>query len=221
MIDSSSLTASTVPSDNLAIRVLIADDHQLLLDGIATLLQSFPGVQLVGQASDGRQAVQQFAALQPDVTLMDLQMPVMNGLDAIAAIRALRPQARIIVLTTYKGDALVGRAVQAGACGYLLKSSLRHELLAAIQAVHAGRRYLTPEAEAEMVRYASADMLSNRELDVLRLVAQGNSNRETGTFLNIKEETVKAHMSTILAKLDAKDRTHAVTIALRRGILDT
>lgn len=221
MIDSSSLTAGTVPSDNLAIRVLIADDHQLLLDGIATLLQSFPGVQLVGQASDGRQAVQQFAALQPDVTLMDLQMPVMNGLDAIAAIRALRPQARIIVLTTYKGDALVGRAVQAGACGYLLKSSLRHELLAAIQAVHAGRRYLTPEAEAEMVRYASADMLSNRELDVLRLVAQGNSNRETGTFLNIKEETVKAHMSTILAKLDAKDRTHAVTIALRRGILDT
>lgn len=221
MSDSSSLTASTVPSDNLAIRVLIADDHQLLLDGIATLLQSFPGVQLVGQASDGRQAVQQFAALQPDVTLMDLQMPVMNGLDAIAAIRALRPQARIIVLTTYKGDALVGRAVQAGACGYLLKSSLRHELLAAIQAVHAGRRYLTPEAEAEMVRYASADMLSNRELDVLRLVAQGNSNRETGTFLNIKEETVKAHMSTILAKLDAKDRTHAVTIALRRGILDT
>lgn len=221
MIDSSSLTASTVPCDKLAIRVLIADDHQLLLDGIATLLQSFPGVQLVGQASDGRQAVQQFAALQPDVTLMDLQMPVMNGLDAIAAIRALRPQARIIVLTTYKGDALVGRAVQAGACGYLLKSSLRHELLAAIQAVHAGRRYLTPEAEAEMVRYASADMLSNRELDVLRLVAQGNSNRETGTFLNIKEETVKAHMSTILAKLDAKDRTHAVTIALRRGILDT
>ena len=221
MIDSSSLTAGTVPSDKLAIRVLIADDHQLLLDGIATLLQSFPGVQLVGQASDGRQAVQQFAALQPDVTLMDLQMPVMNGLDAIAAIRALRPQARIIVLTTYKGDALVGRAVQAGACGYLLKSSLRHELLAAIQAVHAGRRYLTPEAEAEMVRYASADMLSNRELDVLRLVAQGNSNRETGTFLNIKEETVKAHMSTILAKLDAKDRTHAVTIALRRGILDT
>ena len=215
------MTASTMHSDSQAIRVLIADDHQLLLDGIATLLQSFPGVELVGQASNGEQAVQQFLALQPDVTLMDLQMPVMTGLDAITAIRAHHPRARIIVLTTYKGDTLVGRAVQAGACGYLLKSSLRHELLAAIQAVHAGRRYIAPEAEAEMARYASADVLSNRELEVLRLVAQGNSNRETGALLSIKEETVKAHMSTILAKLGAKDRTHAVTIALRRGILDT
>ena len=215
------MTASTMHSDSQAIRVLIADDHQLLLDGIATLLQSFPGVELVGQASDGQQAVLQFLALQPDVTLMDLQMPVMSGLDAITAIRAQHPRARIIVLTTYKGDTLVGRAVQAGACGYLLKSSLRHELLAAIQAVHAGRRYIAPEAQAEMARYASADVLSNRELEVLRLVAQGNSNRETGALLSIKEETVKAHMSTILAKLGAKDRTHAVTIALRRGILDT
>ncbi len=215
------MTAGTMRSDSQAIRVLIADDHQLLLDGIATLLQAFPAVELVGQASDGRQAVQQFLALQPDVTLMDLQMPVMTGIEAITAIRAQNPRARIIVLTTYKGDTLVGRAVQAGACGYLLKSSLRHELLAAIQAVHAGRRYIAPEAEAEMARYASADVLSNRELDVLRLVAQGNSNRETGALLAIKEETVKAHMSTILAKLGARDRTHAVTIALRRGILDT
>ena len=215
------MTASSMHSDSPAIRVLIADDHQLLLDGIATLLQTFPGVELAGQASNGEQAVQQFLALQPDVTLMDLQMPVMTGLDAIAAIRAQHPAARVIVLTTYKGDTLVGRAVQAGACGYLLKSSLRHELLAAIQAVHAGRRHIAPEAQAEMARYASADVLSNRELEVLRLVAQGNSNRETGALLLIKEETVKAHMSTILAKLGAKDRTHAVTIALRRGILDT
>ena len=212
---------STRCSDTSPISVLIADDHQLLLDGIAGLLRSFPGVELVGQASDGQQAVQQFMALRPDVTLMDLQMPVLNGLDAIAAIRAQHPQARILVLTTYKGDTLVGRAMGAGACGYLLKSSLRHELLAAIQAVHAGRRHMTPEVEAEMARYACADMLSNRELEVLRLVAQGNSNRETGALLTIKEETVKAHMSTILAKLGAKDRTHAVTIALRRGILDT
>lgn len=215
------MTGSMMCSDSRAIRVLIADDHQLLLDGIAVLLRSFPGVELVGQAADGQQAVQQCMALQPDVTLMDLQMPVMNGLDAIAAIRARQPQARIIVLTTYKGDTLVGRAMDAGACGYLLKSSLRHELLAAIQNVHAGRRHMTPEVEAEMARYACADMLSNRELEVLRLVAQGNSNRETGVLLTIKEETVKAHMSTILAKLGAKDRTHAVTIALRRGILDT
>ncbi|NHQ93226.1 response regulator transcription factor [Janthinobacterium lividum] len=208
-------------SDTPPIRILIADDHQLLLDGISALLRSFTGVELVGQASDGQQALQQFIALQPDITLMDLQMPVLNGLDAITAIRALQPQARIIVLTTYKGDSLALRAIHAGACGYLLKSSLRHELLAAIQNVHAGRRHITPEIEAELALYACTDVLSKRELDVLRLVAQGNANRETGRLLNIKEETVKAHMSTVLAKLGARDRTHAVTIALQRGILGT
>ena len=207
-------------SDTAPIRVLIADDHQLLLDGIAALLRAFPGVVLVGQATDGQQAALQFDSLLPDVTLMDLQMPVMSGLDAIGAIRARHPQARIIVLTTYKGDTQVLRAIRAGACGYVLKSALRHELLAAIQNVHAGRRHITPEIEAELALYACSDVLSNRELDVLKQVAQGNSNRETGALLQIKEETVKAHMSTILAKLGARDRTHAVTIALRRGILD-
>lgn len=220
MIDLSPLPDNATRDASLPIRVLIADDHQLLLDGIGALLSSFAGVELVGQASDGRQVVEKFTALQPDITLMDLQMPGLSGLEAIAAIRATYPLARIIVLTTYKGDAQVLRAIAAGACGYMLKSSLRHELLTAIQNVHAGRRHFTPEVEAEMTRYASADVLSNRELEVLKLVAQGNSNRETGVLLRIKEETVKAHMSTILAKLGAKDRTHAVTIALRRGILD-
>jgi len=206
-------------STPLPIRVLIVDDHFLLREGVASLIGQMDGVELVGQAENGQQAIEQFLRLRPDVTLMDLQMPVLGGIDAMVAIRSLQPGATVLVLTTYKGDAQVGRALRAGAAGYLLKGTLRLDLHDAIVAVHAGQQYLPPEVAQELAAYADCDALSGRELDVLRLVAEGNSNRAVGDQLSIKEETVKAHMSTVLAKLGARDRTHAVTIALRRGIL--
>jgi two-component system NarL family response regulator len=209
---------STVPPS--PIRVLIADDHALLRSGVAAVMAAYGNVEVVGEAENGQQAIEQFLRLQPDVTLMDLQMPVMGGLDAMIAIRSLNASARIIVLTTYKGDTQVGRAIRAGAAGYLLKGAIRMDLLDAIQTVHAGRSYVPPEVALEMASFFSQDALSVRELEVLRLVAHGNANKEVGRLLSIKEETVKAHMSTVLAKLGAKDRTHAVMIAMRRGILD-
>lgn len=207
----------TTPS---SIRVLVADDHPLLREGLAAVLEHCPDVTLVAEASDGAQAIEQYRLHRPDVTLMDLQMPVMNGIDAIAAIRAQDPQARIIVLTTYKGDVQVLRALKAGAAGYLLKSMLRSELMATIRKVHAGQQHIPPEIAAEMAAYFAADALTAREIDVLRLVALGNSNRRVAAELGIAEETVKAHMSGLLAKLGANDRTHAVTIAIRRGIIE-
>ena len=203
-----------------SIRVLVADDHPLLREGLAAVLEHCPDVTLVAEASDGAQAIEQYRLHRPDVTLMDLQMPVMNGIDAIATIRAQDPQARIIVLTTYKGDVQVLRALKAGAAGYLLKSMLRSELIATIRKVHAGQQHIPPEIAAEMAAYFAADALTAREIDVLRLVALGNSNRRVAAELGIAEETVKAHMSGLLAKLGANDRTHAVTIAIRRGIIE-
>lgn len=202
------------------IRILVADDHSLLREGVAAMLADFADVAVVGQAGNGLEAVEQYRLLLPDITLMDLQMPLMGGVDAMLAIRALNPQARIIALTTYKGDTQAGRALRAGAAGYLLKGSLRLNLHEAIHAVYAGRNYIAAEVASEMAAYFGADALSTREFEVLSLVAQGYANKAVGKELAIKEETVKAHMSTILAKLGANDRTHAVTIAIRRGILE-
>jgi DNA-binding NarL/FixJ family response regulator len=202
------------------IRVMIADDHILMREGIAAVLAGFDIIELVGQAGNGQEAIEQFLRLRPDVTLIDLQMPLLGGFDAMMAIRSLDRNARIIVLTSYKGDAQVGRALKAGAAGYLFKGALRMDVAAAIQTVHAGERYIPPELAAEIAAYFECDALSGRELEVLRLVAHGNTNKEIGRQLAIKEETVKAHVSAALAKLGANDRTHAVTIAVRRGFLE-
>lgn len=201
------------------IRVLIADDHFLLREGIAALLARAPHIALVGMAENGEEAVALHARLRPDVTLMDLQMPLLGGIDAMAAIRVVDKRARFIVLTTYKGDTQIERALVAGAAGYLLKGAMRLDLVEAIEAVHGGGKYIPAEVAQEIGAYFGADTLSGREVEVLRLVSHGNSNKEVGRQLAIKEETVKAHVSTVLAKLGAKDRTHAVTIATRRGIL--
>lgn len=202
------------------VRVMVVDDHPLMREGIAAVLPVSGRFELVAEAGDGREALEQFVRHQPDVVLMDLQMPVMNGLDAIVAIREIAPQARIIVLTTYKGDVQVLRALKAGAMGYLLKSMLRTELADAINRVVAGQRHIPPEVAIELAAHIDADALSARETEVLGLVADGNSNKRVAQALGIAEETVKAHMSTVLGKLGARDRTHAVTIAIRRGILE-
>jgi two-component system NarL family response regulator len=202
------------------IRVLVVDDHPLMREGIAAVIAGQDDMCLIGEASDGAEAVAAYATLHPDVVLMDLRMPGIDGIEAITAIRAASPRARIIVLTTYRGDVQATRALQAGAAGYLLKSSLRRELLDAIRDVHAGRRRVPAEIAAGIVENLSGESLSPRELDVLRSVAAGNANKRIGAELGISEETVKAHMKNILTKLDARDRTHAVTIAIRRGIIE-
>jgi DNA-binding NarL/FixJ family response regulator len=202
------------------IRILAVDDHSLLRDGIAKLLAAQPDMQLVAEASNGREAVEQFRVHRPDVTLMDLQMPEMNGVDAIVAICGEWPRARIIVLTTYTGDVQVLRALKAGARGYLLKNLLRKELLETIRLVHAGHKRIPPEIATELAEHATDETLSERETEVLRRVAGGNANKEIGAQLDITEETVKGHLKNIMAKLGANDRTHAVTIALKRGIIE-
>jgi DNA-binding NarL/FixJ family response regulator len=202
------------------IRVMVVDDHPLLREGIAAVLEQQPDMQLVAEATDGAQALERFRQVLPDVTLMDLQMPNMHGIDTIAAIRSEFPAARIVVLTTYHGDVQAVRAFKAGASGYLLKNLLRRELIDTIQVVHRGGRRIPPEIASEIAEHAASDDLSAREVEVLRCVAQGNANKRVATQLGIAEETVKAHMKSILAKLGANDRTHAVTIALRRGIID-
>jgi len=202
------------------IRVLSVDDHPLLREGVAALLAGQPDLTLVAEASNGREAIDQFRKHRPDVTLMDLQMPEMDGVDAMSAICQEFPSARIIVLTTYVGDALVLRALKAGARAYLLKSLLRKELLETIRLVHAGQKRILPVVAAELAEHATDDALSPRELDVLRLIAGGNANKAIASQLSITEETVKGHVKNILAKLTASDRTHAVTIALKRGIID-
>jgi DNA-binding NarL/FixJ family response regulator len=201
------------------IRILAVDDHAVLRDGIAALVGPEPDLFMVGEAADGAAAVEAYRALRPDVTLMDLQMPGMNGLEAIAAIRAENPTARIIVLTTYEGDAQAVRALKAGACAYLLKSSLRKELLDAIRLVHAGRRYVPPEIAQEIAIHAAEEPLSARETTILELVAAGKPNKVIAWELSLSEDTVKAHLRSIFSKLDVSDRTHAVTVALRRGII--
>lgn len=206
--------------DSSPIRILVVDDHPLLREGVALILEDRADMMVVGEARDGAEAVARFRELRPDVTLMDLQMPGMNGLDAILAIRAEFPDARILVLTTYAGDVQAVRALKAGATGYLLKSSLRTEMLDAIQNVHRGRRHVHGEVAAEIARHVADDSLSEREVSVLRLVAVGKANKEIAHALSLSEETVKAHLKNIFAKLDVADRTHAVTVAARRGIIE-
>jgi len=202
------------------IRVLAVDDHPLLREGIAALIGSEEDMELVGEASNGREAVDLFRKYQPDITLMDMQMPEMNGIDAIGAIRGEFPDARIIVLTTHPGDSLVSRALKAGARAYLLKGMLRKELSETIRAVHAGQKRMSSEVAAEIAEHSTDNALTPREIDVLRLVAAGNANKEIGARLSLTEVTVKSHVQNILAKLGANDRTHAVTIALKREIID-
>ena len=202
------------------IRILAVDDHPMLREGIAAAIARQPDMILVGEAVDGREAIETFRATRPDVTLMDLQMPEMNGVDAISAIRAEFPAARIIVLTTYKGDVQALRALKAGASGYLLKSALRKEMMDAIRTVFAGRPAILAEIATQIAEHVAADALSEREVEVLRCVARGAANKEVAIRLHISEETVKVHMKHILEKLGATDRTHAVTIALSRGIID-
>jgi DNA-binding NarL/FixJ family response regulator len=203
-----------------AIRILTVDDHQLLREGIAAVIDGQEDMILAGQASNGREAIESFQRLRPDVTLMDLRMPDMSGIEAIIAIRTEFPSARIIVLTTYAGDAQAAAALKAGACGYLLKNLVRTELLETIRAVHAGKRRIPPEIATEIAEHVADDALTDREVEVLRRVAAGKSNKLIAAELDISEGTVKTHMKSILPKLDASDRTHAVMIALKRGILD-
>jgi len=199
---------------------MTVDDHPLMREGVASLLAAHADVLLVAEAADGLEAMECFAEYRPDVVLMDLQMPELDGVGAISRMRALDPTARILVLTTYSGDVQARRAFEAGACGYLLKNSIRRELVEAIREVHAGRRYLPAEVAAALGQYALEDSLSSRELDVLRRLRTGGSNREIGMALGISEDTIKTHMKSILSKLQATDRTQAVVIAIRRGIID-
>ena len=202
------------------IRILSVDDHPLLREGVASLLSGQSDMKLVAEAANGREAVEQFRAHRPDVTLMDLQMPEMDGVEAMIAIRAEFPSARIIVLTTYAGDAQVLRALEAGAQGYLLKGVLRKELPETIRLVHAGRKRIAADVATTLAEHAADESLSPREIEVLRLIAAGNANKIIAAELSITEDTVKGHVKNILGKLGANDRTHAVTIGLKRGIID-
>jgi len=202
-------------------KVLVADDHPLLRAGIAAVISGEADIQLVGEACTGREAVERFRALRPDVTVMDVQMPEMDGVEATAAIIAECPDARVIMLSTYRGDTKAYRALKAGACGYMLKSTMRTDLIEALRTVHAGRRHIPIEIAAELAEHMVESSLSTRELEVLRRVAAGNSNRAVADQLCLSEDTVKSHMKNISAKLGANDRTHAVMIAVRRGIIDS
>jgi len=201
------------------IRILAADDHPLLREGIAALIANQADMRLVAEAATGLEAIEQYRALRPDVTLMDIQMPEMSGIDALIAIREEFPSARVIILTTYGGDMLARRALKAGAQAYVLKGLFRRDLLETIRAVHAGQRRIQPEIANDLAAHMGEEVLSTREIEVLQLVSLGNSNRLIGVKLAISEETVKAHLKRIIAKLDAKDRTHAVMLALTRGVL--
>jgi DNA-binding NarL/FixJ family response regulator len=202
------------------IRVLVVDDHPLLRQGIAALIAAESDVTLAGACSSGREAIQQFPKLRPDVTLMDLQMPEMSGLDAMIAIRREWPDARVVILTTYTGDAQIVRAMKAGAAGYLAKDSVPEELINTIRSVHAGRKTVSPQVAVKLAAHATDDPLTPAEIDVLHLIAAGNTNKLVGDQLHITEDTVKARVKNILSKLGAHDRTHAVTIALKRGIIE-
>jgi len=203
-----------------SIRILAVDDHPLLREGIAGIIADQPDMTMVAEASNGLEAIQQFRTHRPDVTLMDIQMPEMNGLDALIAIRNEFPEARIIVLTTYSGDVQVLRALKAGARAYLLKNALHKELLETIRAVHGGKKTLSPEASYQLAEHATDDALTPAEISVLRLIAQGNANKQIADQLSITEETVKARVKNILSKLGANDRTHAAMIGLKRGIIE-
>src|SRR5258707_4741791 len=207
-------------TESSPIRILTVDDHALLLEGIAALVNAECDMKLVAEASNGQDAIEKFRLHRPDVTLMDLQMPALNGIEAIIGIRSEFPNARIIVLTTYAGDVQVLRALRAGARGYILKGHVHRELLDTIRTVHAGKKRIPPEIAAELADHAADDELTSREIDVLRLIASGNANKRIADQLSITEETVKSHVSNILSKLGANDRTHAVTITLKRGTIE-
>ena len=202
------------------IRILVVDDHPVLRDGVAAIVQNQADMEMVGEARNGEEAVERFRELRPDVTLMDLQMPGMNGVDAIAAIRTEHPGARIIVLTTYAGDVQAVRALKAGALGYLLKNSLRTELIDAIRDVHRGQRRVQRDVADEIALHVIDESLTEREIAILRLVAIGKANKQVGAELGLSEETIKGHLKNIFSKLDVADRTHAVTVAARRGIIE-
>jgi len=207
-------------SDSSQIRVLVVDDHPVVREGIAGLVGIQADMTLVAQAANGRDAIQQFRTHRPDVTLMDLQMPEMNGLDALIAIRTEFPEARVIVLTTYEGDVHILRALKAGALGYLLKNTLHSELMQTIRAVHGGKRSLSPEVSFQVAEHMGDDALTPAEIAVLRLIAAGNANKEIADQLHVTEDTVKGRVKSILSKLDANDRTHAAIIGLKRGIIE-
>jgi DNA-binding NarL/FixJ family response regulator len=202
------------------IRILAIDDHPIVREGIAALIAIQPDMVLVAEAADGREAIQQFRTHRPDVTVMDLQMPEMNGLDALIAIRNEFPDAKIIMLTTYKSDTHIVRALKAGAQGYLLKNVIHKELLNTIRAAYAGKRTVSPEASLEIVEHATDETLTPAEISVLRLIASGRANKEIADQLSTTEESVKSRVKNILSKLGANDRTHATTIALKRGIIE-
>ena len=206
-------------TSNSQIRILAVDDHALVRDGIAGLVGVQTDMVMVGEASNGREAIQQFRMLHPDVTLMDLQMPEMNGIEALIAIRNEFSDAKVIVLTTYAGDVQILRALKAGAQAYLLKNTLHKELLDTIRAVHAGKKALSPEASYEIAEHATDDALTPAEIAVLRLIAAGKANKQIADQLSITEETVKSRVKNILSKLGANDRTHAAMIGLKRGII--
>jgi DNA-binding NarL/FixJ family response regulator len=202
------------------IRVLAVDDHPLLREGIAALINTEPDMKLVAEASNAQEALEQFRLHRPDITLMDLQMQEVSGVEAILSIRSEFPKARIIVLTTFTGDTQVMRALRAGAEGYISKRNVRRELMDVIRAVHAGKKRIAPEAAAELADHAGEDHLTAREIEVLQLIASGNANKLIADQLSISEETVKFHITNMLSKLGANDRTHAVTIGLKRGIIE-
>jgi DNA-binding NarL/FixJ family response regulator len=203
-----------------AIRVLIVDDHPLFREGLAALLHDEADIVLVGEAAEGREALERFRTLRPDVTLMDLQMPGLSGIEAMQLIRREFPDARFIVLTTYSRDAQVMRALQAGAAGYLVKSTLRKDLLNSIRTVHLGGKSISAEAAAGLARHVLEKELTDRELEILKRVAAGTSNKEIATSLGLTEPTVKSHLKNVMAKLGANDRTHAVMIAIKRGLME-
>jgi DNA-binding NarL/FixJ family response regulator len=212
--------ANIMAMDPQSIRVLAVDDHPIFRRGIISLLADHSDMQLVGEASSGLEAVRQFRVHKPDVTLMDLQMPEMNGVDAILSIRGEFPQAKIIVLTTYSGDMQVLRALKAGAHAYLLKATIHKDLVDMIRAVQSGKKALSPEASFELAEHATDDVLTPGEIDVLRLIAAGNANKQIADILSLAEDTIKGRVKNILSKLNANDRTHAATIGLKRGIIE-
>lgn len=213
------MSSIDLPANPTRIGVLVVDDHPLLRAGLLDTMVDQLDMRVIGEAANGEEAVDLFNTHRPDVTIMDIAMPIMDGVQALRAIRSVHPAARIIMLTTFLGDVQIRRAIEAGAAGFLLKSSVRKDLLDTIRDVHAGKRCIAPEVAQELAQHMGESSLSEREIAVLRCAALGNANKRVAQQLDIAEETVKAHMRSILAKLGARDRTHAVTIALKRGII--